>query len=73
MNSSVKVLFWLYKSKKNKHGLIPIYIRVTLNKTKMEIASGYFIPSLHWNDKKKQVIENISPQGAEINNALQFS
>jgi len=66
------VLFWLYKSKKNKHGLIPIYIRLALNKTKIEIASGYFIPSSHWNDKKKHVIENTSPQRAEINNALQI-
>jgi hypothetical protein len=43
MKGSIKILFWLYQSKKNFQGLVPIYIRATLNKKKTEIASGYLV------------------------------
>ena len=39
MKDSLRVLFWLFKAKKNKKGLMPIYIRITLNNSKVEIAS----------------------------------
>jgi integrase len=71
MRSSIKVLFWLYQSKKNAQGQVPIYIRVTLNKAKTEIASGYFVFPRYWNDKKK-LVQDSAPQGAEINNALEI-
>jgi len=29
MKDSLRVLFWLYKSKKNKKGFMPIYIRLS--------------------------------------------
>lgn len=71
MKGSIKILFWLYQSKKNSQGLIPIYVRVTLNKQRTEIASGYFVHPTHWNAKKK-LVKNSAPQGAEINNALEI-
>jgi len=70
MKSSIKVLFWLYKSKRNAQGLIPIYIRVTLDKEKIEIASGYFVLLSQWQEKKKRVQESF-PEGPAINNALE--
>jgi site-specific recombinase XerD len=71
MKSSVRVLFWLYKSKKNSQGLIPIYMRITLDKDKTEIASGHFIQLAEWNDKKKRVAET-TQRGVEINNSLEI-
>jgi len=70
MKDSLHVLFWLYKSKKNRQGLMPIYIRITVNKSKIEISSGYSILLSQWNKTKKKVIEN-NQQAIEINNALE--
>jgi len=71
MKSSIKVLFWLYKSKKNTQGLVPLYIRVSLNSQKIEIASGYFILPKSWSEKRKAILES-APQSAEINDARQI-
>ena len=71
MNHSAKVLFWLYKSKKNRQGLIPIYMRVTFNKNKMEIATGHFVHLKQWNKRKKRLAEN-SDTNAEIKKALEI-
>jgi integrase len=71
MKGSIKVLFWLYKSKKNAQGLMPVYIRITLNREKTETASGYFILESYWNNKKCSVKDSC-PQGKEINNALEI-
>jgi len=50
----VKILFWLYKSKVNKEGKAPIYLRITVNGKKVEIATGHFIKPTEWDSKKHQ-------------------
>jgi len=69
MKDSLRVLFWLFKAKKNKKGLMPIYIRITLNNSKVEIASGHFIQLSQWSKTRKMLIEN-TQEGIEINNSL---
>jgi len=39
----IKILFWIYKSKKNSEGDVPLYLRLTINGKKVEIATGYHI------------------------------
>jgi hypothetical protein len=33
------LMFWLYKSKSNKKGLAPIYLRITLGNEKTEVSA----------------------------------
>ena len=52
----IKILFWLYKSKANKEGKAPLYLRLTVNgKKKSENATGYFIKPAEWDSQKHQV------------------
>lgn len=63
--NDVKVLFWLYKSKSNKEGKAPIYLRLTVNGKKVETASGYWIKPDDWNTEKQT-----AKGGSEINRAI---
>lgn len=51
----VNLLLWQYKSKVNKKGLAPIYLRITLNGNKTEVATGVFVSKENWDIKKGQV------------------
>ncbi|MCP9750535.1 site-specific integrase [Ferruginibacter sp. HRS2-29] len=51
---NIKTLFWLYKSKMNKKGEAPLYLRITSNGKKVEIASGYYLNDAEWDAQRKQ-------------------
>lgn len=51
---NIKTLFWLYKSKKNANGEAPLYLRITINGKKVEMAIGYCIKTIEWDASKKQ-------------------
>jgi site-specific recombinase XerD len=53
--------FWLYKARKNSDNEMPIYMQVSLDGKRVQLATGIFINEKHW-DKKKQMInkKNIS-------------
>lgn len=70
MGSTLKVLPWLYRSKSNSEGRTPIYLRITKDKQRIEIATGYFIKVSDWNARSHQV-KNTEPQAKEINEHLQ--
>lgn len=61
MANSIKVLFWLHRSKKNKEGLVPLIIRLSYQNQRIEKATGYYIYPDQW---------NISKQRAKGNNKL---
>lgn len=65
--NQIKILFWLYKSKANKEGKAPLYLRITVNGKKVEIATGYFIKPADWDSKKHQAKGN-SESSVLINN-----
>jgi hypothetical protein len=44
-------LFWLYKSKRNKQGEAPIYLRVTYNKERKNLSTAYNINPSRWDRK----------------------
>ena len=52
MNTSVKLMYWLNKSKMNKKGLAPIFLRITSNKNRKEISTGIYISIRDWDSKK---------------------
>lgn len=55
MNKSIKVLFWLKKSKQNRQGLYPIYLRVTVKGIRANLSTPYAVPLTCWDSKKQRV------------------
>ena len=70
MAHTVKVLAWLYRSKMNKDGKIPVYLRITKDRQRVEIATGYFINASDWNARTHKV-KRTSSQAQEVNEYLQ--
>jgi site-specific recombinase XerD len=64
--NSIKILFWLYRSKANKEGKAPIYLRITVNGKKIEKATGFFIKPSEW-DRNKHKAKLASPSSSMIN------
>src|SRR5215471_3943113 len=63
---TIKILFWLYRSKMNREMKAPIYLRITVNGKKVETATGYFIKPADW-DTKKQKAKGVSQESILIN------
>ncbi|MFK7983074.1 MAG: phage integrase SAM-like domain-containing protein, partial [Saprospiraceae bacterium] len=49
MTNKIKVLYFLYKNKRNKQNKAPIYCRLTLNKKRRHFSTGFFISIVDWN------------------------
>jgi integrase len=69
MSNTIKLLVWLNMGKLNKKGLAPIFVRITINGNKTEIASGYFIKPDYWNSNMHQVKKEC-PEAASLNNLI---
>lgn len=63
-------LFWLYKQRKSKEGLIPIYLRITVNGKRAEIATKISVLESDWNSKK-QLVKPTNFNHLPFNNYLQ--
>src|SRR5450432_2841242 len=63
------ILFWIYKSRTNKAGEVPIKMRITLEGKNVSFATGISIDLASW-DTDKQRIKGNSPLVKEYNNAL---
>ena len=69
MNTSVKLMYWLNKSKMNKMGLAPIFLRITSNKNRKVISTGIYISIRDWDSKKtiiKGSIEDIKVKNRKL-------
>lgn len=53
MESNVKVLFLLNKSRKNPKGFVPIYLRETYNSLRVQKSTGVHINAKDWDNKGK--------------------
>lgn len=69
MEHRLKTLFWLYRSKKNSKGVAPIYMRLTMDGKKAEVATGHFAKPEKW-DTKKGEVKGKSEEVVQINQAL---
>lgn len=58
MANTIKVLFWLHRSKTNKDGLAPLILRLTFQKSKVEKATGFYVNPDDWNIPKQRLKSN---------------
>lgn len=58
MKSNVKVTFWLNKSKKNSHNLVPIYLRVWYDYAHFSKSTGNWVRVQDWDKKQMHVRGN---------------
>lgn len=63
------ILFFLYKSKINDKGHCPIFCRITLNNSRKQFSTGYFVVEKQWNNQAQR-IKGISSDAQRINNNL---
>jgi integrase len=49
MANTIKLLFWLHRSKENKEGLVPLILRLSFQNKKVDKATGYYIDPDKWN------------------------
>jgi site-specific recombinase XerD len=67
--ANLKVLFYLRKTKMNRFGSDPIYMRVTINGERFETATSYIVDPAKWSQKSCRVSGN-SKEAKELNNLL---
>ena len=72
MTQNLAILFWLQRSKLNKRGKCPIYIRITVDGGRAGIASGKWIEPERWNPNSGRVRGN-SEEAKAINEFLRKS
>ena len=58
----------LRKSRPDKEGKLPIYIRISLNNDRMEYPSGQTIHADHWDDKKQKAFR--TKEAGAVNGVL---
>jgi integrase len=69
MEQILSILFYLISSKKDKNGLIPIYIRITLNGRRSELSSHRKIHPSDWDNMACQA-KGASEEARILNNYL---
>jgi site-specific recombinase XerD len=69
MKYDLSILFYLKKSKEDKVGLIPIYLRITINGVRTEISTNRKIELFKW-DSKSQRAKGRSDEARNLNNHI---
>lgn len=68
-SNNFKILFWLFKSKTNKRGETPLYLRVSYGMDRKNISTGFFILKSRW-DSTKGMVRGSKPEAQQINNYI---
>jgi len=69
MENRISVLFYARKSKKTSKGLVPIYIRITVNGQRLEQSIQRYVPAAQWSAAAGRVKGN-NEQAHQINRYL---
>ncbi len=69
LNQTFSILFWLNKAKMNKQGLIPIWIRITVDGKRAECSTQKQIHPKFWDAENNKVIDKFS-ESRSINDYL---
>ncbi|AQX50868.1 recombinase [Elizabethkingia anophelis] len=69
MNATVYILFYIKRTKTNKEGHSPIYVRVTIQSRRFEFSTNKFIHSDKWNTEAAKVRGN-NEEARAINSHL---
>lgn len=56
-NQNFSVLFWLARAKQNKSGLVPIYVRITVDGERSECSTGRQIDPQYWDVENEQATD----------------
>jgi len=62
--------FWLYRSKQNSDGLVPVYMRIASHGQKTELSTGLHVSPTDW-DKKQCRVKGESLESSFINEQLE--
>ena len=63
------ILFYRKLKKKNADGLVPLYVRLTIDGIQDELSTGIWLRPPHWNQKGQSVLPGAADQQA-LNNQL---
>ena len=69
MKTKVSTLFYAKKAKAAANGLIPIYIRITINGKRIELSTDRFIEISKWSTEAGKM-KGTSEEARSINNHL---
>lgn len=69
MANTIKVLFWLHKSKTNAIGAAPLTFRLTYQNRRTERATGFYLTLKNWH-AGKQKVKTTDIMSVEINNCM---
>ncbi len=67
--SVLNISFLIRKNRTNKHGEAPIYMRISIDQRRAEIATGRYINPLNWNSKLNKAFSK-KKGGSQINQFL---
>ncbi len=67
--NNLRILFWLYRSKKNSQDEVPIYLRITYNQERKNISTGFYINAARW-DKSKSMVKGTKDDAMQINSYI---
>ena len=71
MANTIKLLFWLHRSKMNKEGQTPLILRLTFQKRRLDKATGYYVSPEQWNTSKQRMKGN-KDQAKIVNERIEF-
>lgn len=69
MKTKISILFYASASNQLKSGLVPIYLRITVNGKRIEISTNKFIEESKWN-KAASKLKDYSEEARTINSYL---
>ena len=69
MNATIKVLFYTKRAKSNSQGLIPVFLRLTIQGKRIDKSTGKFVLPEKWNTETSRLKGN-SEDSRLINNHL---
>ena len=52
LNQNFSILFWIYRSKITKQGLVPIYVRITIDGDRTEYSTKRVVEPDAWDSYK---------------------
>ncbi len=58
MKYKISILFYVKSSKASKNGLLPIYQRITINGTRIELSTSKFVEKSKWNTSSGKIKGN---------------
>jgi len=70
MSTTLSILFYAKKAKATTDGLIPIYLRVTINGQRFEVSTKRYVESKQWSREAGKVKSNINTEEAKSINTF---